>query len=565
MKKKKFGESCIALCALCVLFVFPSAADAGFFIKANTHAHTKWDSVNKYGSDGTGTMAEMVAAYKTKGYNFLIITDHNSYNGASTGVTKGYFTGRVNPYTPCESLSDPAHNFMCIGGEELTTYTYHAVLFGTTGPWSKFSDTVANFQKAFTAAMNNGGVAIPAHPSASQSQVPGFFKNHDTNWIPDELKSMTYTAMELTGPNSVDWWDQVLSDDLNKKVFGILDDDAHSVKSVGNGWIQAYVAELSKTAVFNAIKTGYFYASTGPAMNSAPFSLHCGDGKTYHMGETAECNGGKFKATVNASAGRHIDNVRIIGKNGSIIYDKTDCPESSSCSIEFAAVFGDPAYYRLEATDSAKKVIYGNPIWVKKNSGACVSRASKKCDAGKLYWYNSCGAKQDLAQDCGVTATTSNYRCDGSWLKRETAQKGCSNNACTSVSVWGNAVDCAASGKTCSNGACATDCSKACVLNAKKCNGNGYQICVAGNGVGSCNVWSPTVNCSASQACSGNGVCNNANPNSNSASQKGSSPSGSATVNIKDNTPEANRIRVSLIQLIRELIAKLQSEQAAIK
>lgn len=46
----------------------------------------------------------------------------------------------------------------------------------------------------------------------------------------------------------------------------------------------------------------------------------------------------------------------------------------------------------------------------------CVSHASKKCDSGKLYWHNSCNAKEEMAEDCGRDILTDNYRCDGNWI-----------------------------------------------------------------------------------------------------------------------------------------------------
>ena len=85
----------------------------------------------------------------------------------------------------------------------------------------------------------------------------------------------------------------------------------------------------------------------------------------------------------------------------------------------------------------------------------CTSHSAKKCDSGKLYWYNSCNTKEELAQDCGGDTANSSYRCSGDWIQSETIKKGCSNNVCASESIWVNNADCAASGKICSAGVCA--------------------------------------------------------------------------------------------------------------
>ena len=84
----------------------------------------------------------------------------------------------------------------------------------------------------------------------------------------------------------------------------------------------------------------------------------------------------------------------------------------------------------------------------------CASHSSMKCDSGKLYWYNSCDSKEELAQDCGTDAATSNYRCRGNWIQSETIKKGCSNNACVNESTGVNNTDSNASGKICSAGVC---------------------------------------------------------------------------------------------------------------
>jgi PHP domain. len=134
-----------------------NAADSGYFIKTNSHTHTAWDNAHGYGSDGQNTLAEMVTAYKLKGYNLLVITDHNSYDGAKkSSLTQGYFENRVNPFTPCESYSDPANKFLCTSGEELTpgigisgNHAHHAVLVGGKNPLDKTQRQSGQYPESF--------------------------------------------------------------------------------------------------------------------------------------------------------------------------------------------------------------------------------------------------------------------------------------------------------------------------------------------------------------------------------------------------------------------------------
>lgn len=87
------------------------------------------------------------------------------------------------------------------------------------------------------------------------------------------------------------------------------------------------------------------------------------------------------------------------------------------------------------------------------NSG-CSSHSGKRCADGDLYWYNSCGVKEGLAQDCGQNYSTANYRCSGNLLQREASISSCVSGACARNSAWGTVQDCSASGKTCLNSAC---------------------------------------------------------------------------------------------------------------
>jgi|GEM_PF-1106531 len=86
----------------------------------------------------------------------------------------------------------------------------------------------------------------------------------------------------------------------------------------------------------------------------------------------------------------------------------------------------------------------------------CTSHLTKKCADGNLYWYNSCNAVEELAENCGSDETTDDYQCSGNWTQRKTIRKGCASSACTKESVWANNTDCAAENKICSAGICKT-------------------------------------------------------------------------------------------------------------
>jgi len=87
-------------------------------------------------------------------------------------------------------------------------------------------------------------------------------------------------------------------------------------------------------------------------------------------------------------------------------------------------------------------------------SVSCVSHAEQKCDIGNLYWYDSCGNKEEIAQNCGANVVTANFRCNGNWLQNEIITKDCVNNACVQNSSWSNLQDCSLNGMVCANSIC---------------------------------------------------------------------------------------------------------------
>ena len=133
----------------------------------------------------------------------------------------------------------------------------------------------------------------------------------------------------------------------------------------------------------------------------------------------------------------------------------------------------------------------------------CNTHASKQCFDSDLYWYNSCGVKEDKAQECGADTPTTNYQCAGTWIQRETVKKGCSSSACFATSVWNNNTNCVSSNKVCSNAACVAlvaICANQCTKDAKQCSGSGYQTCSDTNGDG-CTEWGSVVACASNQTC----------------------------------------------------------------
>ncbi len=193
----------------------------------------------------------------------------------------------------------------------------------------------------------------------------------------------------------------------------------------------------------------------------------------------------------------------------------------------------------------------------------CSSHASKKCDNGNLYWYNSCNTKEELAQNCGIDQTTDNYQCSSTWIQRKTLKKGCANNACFETSQWDNTTNCANSNKICANGVCAATCQP------NTCANIGFQCGDANDGCGK------TINCGS---CAAGKTCSNGQCIAQSGGGGGGGggggmiepqpPSREASasqgkINRGEILAKIAQIKQLLVQLIIQLIAELQKQLAA--
>jgi hypothetical protein len=108
------------------------------------------------------------------------------------------------------------------------------------------------------------------------------------------------------------------------------------------------------------------------------------------------------------------------------------------------------------------KIGYGEP------PATCTTHATYSCYTNDVYWYNSCGTREELRTDCTVTQT-------------------CTNGACVTGTP------------TCTND-CTTSGSKQCASTTS------YRTC--GNyDADTCLEWSSTTNCQTGQTCSGAGTC----------------------------------------------------------
>jgi len=126
----------------------------------------------------------------------------------------------------------------------------------------------------------------------------------------------------------------------------------------------------------------------------------------------------------------------------------------------------------------------------------CTPHAYKQCYNNDVYWYDSCGNREEKAEECGESSWTNDYRCSGNWVQRKYIERGCQNAQCYEKEKWINYQNCEEEGKVCQDGRCVWGCEDECSFpGEKRCQDDShYQVC--GNYDDDvCLEWSSSISC----------------------------------------------------------------------
>ena len=241
----------LGLLAVGLLFTGACAPpDTRAWYKGNLHTHTTF-------SDGDTEPEGVIKWYRDHGYNFLAITDHNYLLDP-----RAYAEGGDGLFLliPGNEISDscegkPLH-LLALG-------LYDATLKPAGG--GGIQETLQN---NVTAIRRAGALPVLAHPNfhwafgaREMIGIEGCVLFEVLNAHPS-----VNNAGDDTRPGTEEMWDQVLS--AGKLIYGIGTDDMHRIATYpGKSWIMVRAAELSESAILNAMENGEFYVSTGVVLD----------------------------------------------------------------------------------------------------------------------------------------------------------------------------------------------------------------------------------------------------------------------------------------------------------
>ncbi|MBI4553289.1 MAG: PHP domain-containing protein [Candidatus Latescibacteria bacterium] len=217
-------------------------------LKTNLHTHTTF-------SDGTFTLAQVVAAYEALEYDVLAITDHNRWQDHTSAST-----GRVLVLSSNEPSLAQREHLLALGVHQTSPVD--------AGERDRSSSRT---QEVIDWINEQSGFSVLNHPAWSGMPVDRL------------LELERYHAIEVcnagcTGHGSefsLTHWDELLR--RGRRVWGLATDDSHYDWDRGLGWVELF-CERTEAAVIRALHEGRFYATMGPRFEH----IEC-DGETLRL------------------------------------------------------------------------------------------------------------------------------------------------------------------------------------------------------------------------------------------------------------------------------------------
>lgn len=276
MPRRREGLRRRTINLLCCLFAMDAshAASTSHWYRGNTHTHTRFSDL----SDANETPAYVAQWFKTHGYQFVVITDHEHLTDARQ-LNQSYAEDGKFLVLPgqeiTQMIAEPSHPGGVRHAHVNGINTSRVIMPITPNPARGVSlaDAYARNLREIASA---GGVAQINHPNLAWSvtlqdllPVQGPFLFEIWNAFPTSNNLGGTDEHDRYSPSAEELWDALLT--AGKVVWGVASDDSHtyhqfddpSAPNPGRGWVTVRAAELSAKAITEALVHGDFYASTG--------------------------------------------------------------------------------------------------------------------------------------------------------------------------------------------------------------------------------------------------------------------------------------------------------------
>ncbi|HSI87849.1 MAG TPA: CehA/McbA family metallohydrolase [Pyrinomonadaceae bacterium] len=299
--------------------------------KGNTHTHTN-------NSDGDSSPDEVVKWYRSNGYNFVVITDHEY----------------ITPVDSLNSMFGKENVFVVFSGQEVTdrvnNLPYHINGLGLSEVVipAKAGDPVESLQKNIDAVSKAGGLPQLNHPNFGWALSADEIRKLKGIYLMEIANAHPLVNNHGGGgrPSVESIWDELLT--AGMVIYGIANDDSHTFKRPGDrsaalpgqAWIYVRSTELTATAIFAAMRNGDFYSSTGVELDDVSSTE-----STFTV-DIKEAKGRRYRTEFIGSGGR------VLAETGSdpAVYQ----------------IRGGEGYVRARVRDSNGLIAWTQPIFIPK-------------------------------------------------------------------------------------------------------------------------------------------------------------------------------------------------------
>lgn len=217
-------------------------------LKGNLHCHTTR-------SDGKGTPENVIRQFEHAGYDFLALTDHCIYN-------------YKNYAEDSDLLIIPGTEMDC----DLPGVGIHCIHTVVLGPEKADGNGYEQDERFESPALEKAEQAQPMFDDILAHNNIAIFCHPDwSSNTSEEVQAVSGYSMievwnsggviEFDMDHSAPRWDELLLND--RHIWGVATDDGHLLYDHCHGWVRVN-AEKNVASVLDALKTGAFYASTGP-------------------------------------------------------------------------------------------------------------------------------------------------------------------------------------------------------------------------------------------------------------------------------------------------------------
>jgi hypothetical protein len=203
--------------------------------------------VHSAASDGRLTPEEVLHWYRSRGYHFLAVTDHNVPSQALTAAEDWITLAGIE-----------------VDGLDPALGLYHLVGIGTDVP-RPAPQPARSMQATVDWLRAAGALVCIAHPYWSGQRSTDLFgiegcfalEVYNGGCEVDDAKGLSHVH-----------WDDLLA--AGRRLWGVAVDDAHwrdGEHDAGLGWVWVKAEELSQQAILESLQKGWFYSSCGPEIH----------------------------------------------------------------------------------------------------------------------------------------------------------------------------------------------------------------------------------------------------------------------------------------------------------